>query len=72
MPGAKSHITAKLNDFNLNKAAKAAPPAARPGVQFGGNFKNSPLNANKGLGRATNQAAKTVVDAINKQVPQFV
>ena len=30
-------------------------------------FKKSPLNANKDTGK-TNQAAKTVVDAINKQV----
>ena len=45
LPCAKYHIAAKLNDINLNKAAKDAPMAARPGVQFGGNFKNSPLSA---------------------------
>ena len=37
---------------------------------FAGLFQKSPLNANKDTGK-TNQAAKTVVDAINKQVQGF-
>ena len=37
---------------------------------FAGLFQKSPLNANKDAGK-TNQAAKTVVDAINKQVQGF-
>ena len=37
---------------------------------FVGLFQKSPLNASKDTGK-TNQAAKTVVDAINKQVQGF-
>ena len=67
MPTAKSHIVAKLNDINVSNSNKSKLAVKQP---FVGLFQKSPLNANKDTGK-TNQAAKTVVDAINKQVQGF-